>query len=258
MLESLKRVVRRSPLAGPSRWLHRWLWPLSMQELDARYNAETEAVMARVLTPDSICLDIGAHTGTVLQSMVRLAPRGRHWAFEPLPACVAHLRATFPHVHVCEVALSDRPGPVTFEHAVTDPGWSGLKRRDLGFEMTWETLTVQAARLDDLVSPETPVAFVKIDVEGAELGVLRGGARLLQRHRPVIVFEHGLGNADAFGTQPEHVWDWFTGVGYRVSTMARWLTGQRDLTRDRFRRQFATHQNVYFLAYPVPGQTPNR
>jgi FkbM family methyltransferase len=68
-------------------------------------------------------------------------------------------------------------------------------------------LTVQTARLDHLVAVETRVAFVKIDVEGGELGVLRGGERPLRRHRPIIVFEHGLGSADIFGTRPEDVWD---------------------------------------------------
>lgn len=270
MLESLKRAVRRSPLGGPARRLYgavrrstldatarrlvRRIWPPTIQQLDAQYNDETERVMARVLAADSVCLDIGAHRGSVLSSIVRLAPRARHWAFEPLPAFAELLRATFPQVHVCEVALSDRAGAVVFHHAVAAPGWSGLVRRHVEhlFATAWETLTVTAARLDDLVPLETQVAFVKVDVEGGELGVLRGGEQLLRRHRPVIVFEHGLGSADQFGTHPAQVYDFLRGCGFAVTTMARWLWEQPDLTRPEFVRQFETRENFYFMAYPDP------
>ena len=251
MLESLKRVVRRSPLAGPARWCHRRLWPLSISERDDQYNDETRAVMARILKADSVCLDVGAHHGSVLTDMLRLAPQGRHWAFEPLPTFAAHLRAAFPQVHVCEVALSDHAGAVAFHHAVASPGWSGLVRRNLEqhFATTWETLTVEAARLDDLCPLETPVTFMKVDVEGGELGVFRGGERLLRRHRPVIVFEHGLGGADHFGTQPKQVYDLLLDCGLTVTTMARWLSGRSDLTRAQFIRQFEAGKNWYFMAY---------
>src|SRR6185295_17458491 len=110
--------VRRSPLDAAARRLVRRLWPPTIQQLDTQYNTETEVVMVRVLAPDSVCLDIGAHRGSVLSSMVRLAPRARHWAFEPLPAYAALLRSAFPGVTVCEVALSDKIGPRTFQHAV--------------------------------------------------------------------------------------------------------------------------------------------
>ena len=111
MLESLKRVVRRSPLAGPARWCHRRLWPLSISERDDQYNDETRAVMARILKADSVCLDVGAHVGSVLTDMLRLAPQGRHWAFEPLPTFAAHLRAAFPRSTFARSRSVTTPAP---------------------------------------------------------------------------------------------------------------------------------------------------
>jgi hypothetical protein len=75
-----------------------------------RYDRETIAIMARVLTPASNCVDIGASEGSILRHMVALAPDGRHYAFEPLPGKASVLRAAFPTVEVLELALSDSPG----------------------------------------------------------------------------------------------------------------------------------------------------
>lgn len=46
---------------------------------------------------------------------------------------------------------------------------------------------------------------MKIDVEGSELQVLRGAARVIRRDQPVIVFEDGRGAADLCGTRPDDV-----------------------------------------------------
>jgi FkbM family methyltransferase len=221
------RFAQQLPGYRLGRWCYRRIRPLTLEGQNGRYDAETVAVMERVLRSDSGGLDIGAHAGSILRDLVRLAPRGSHWAFEPLPAFAAGLRAEFPLVEVCEVALSDVAGTAAFHHAVAAPGWSGLKWRDISphVDTRWEVLTVQTARLDDLIAIETPVAFVKIDVEGGELGVLRGGERLFRRHRPIIVFEHGLGSADVFGTRPEDVWDLLTGWELQVR---RWRDGSED------------------------------
>ena len=263
MLEYLKRIVRRSPLAGPARRLYHALRPLPLNDAErrnAQYDAETEAVMARILKPDSTCLDIGAHKGSVLTSMVRLAPRARHWAFEPLPAFATQLRAEFPQVQVCEVALSDTTGTVTFRHVVRTPAYSGLRERAYpgGQSEPVETIMVQAARLDDLVPPGTPVRFIKVDVEGGELQVFRGGQRVLIENQPVVVFEHGLGAAEYYGTRPEHVYDLLATCGLGVTLMASWLAERPPLSRAAFVRQFARGRNFYFMAYPGPRHNGTR
>jgi FkbM family methyltransferase len=66
--------------------------------------------MERELREDADCLDVGAHAGSVLREIVRLAPRGRHVAWEPLPGLAAGLRADFPGVAVREAALADQAG----------------------------------------------------------------------------------------------------------------------------------------------------
>ena len=228
--------------------------PAVVDDRNARYDRETVEIIGRVLVGDAVGLDIGANEGAILAHLLAAAPEGAHHAFEPIPALAAGLRDRFPTVAVHEVALSDASGAAEFHHVVSNPGYSGLRRRRYDRPDEQVVVTeVRTARLDDEVDPATPVRLVKVDVEGGELGVFRGGLGLLSRQRPYVIFEHGLGAADHYGTRPEVVFDLLTGeVGLNVTLMERWLVGGADLTRDEFVDEFAVCRNYYFLAYP-PG-----
>jgi FkbM family methyltransferase len=59
-----------------------------------------------------------------------------------------------------------------------------------------DSASVEVRRLDDLVLPSQPVSLVKIDVEGFDQAVLRGGQQLLLRDRPVLIVETWAGAHD--------------------------------------------------------------
>jgi len=155
-------------------------------------------------------------------------------------------------VRVHPHALGDKPGEVTFHHVVRYPALSGLRRRiDLSpaEEVREERVTVET--LDRTVPAGFPVALVKIDVEGGELGVFRGGVETLRRARPVIVFECGLGGADSYGAEPEEIFDVVTGpIGLRVSLLDAWLKGRNPLSRGEFAERFRKSLDFYFIAHP--------
>lgn len=219
--------------------------------IDRRLNRETLAVMRATLDASSNCVDVGAHSGSILREMVRLAPRGTHWAFEPLPALHEVLAPRFPTVHVHGLALSDRAGTSEFRHVVTKPMLSGFRERSETEGEKIEIIQVPTATLDEVRPVDVPLRFVKIDVEGAELQVLRGALRTLRRHRPFVAFEHGLGGADRYGTEPEQVYDLLAGdVGLRVTLMSRWLRGQQPFGREEFAETFRTGRAFFFLAHP--------
>jgi FkbM family methyltransferase len=224
---------------------------LRLLAADRRLNRETRAVMRRALDASSNCVDVGCHSGSILRDMVRLAPGGTHWAFEPIPALHAELVRRFPSVHVSGVALSDRPGTSEFRHVITKPMLSGFRERSETEGETVEILRVRTAPLDEVRPVDLPVRLVKVDVEGAELQVLRGALGTLRRHRPFVLFEHGLGAADRYGTEPEQVHDLLAGdVGLRVTLMSRWLRGQPPFGREEFADAFRAGRAFFFLAHP--------
>jgi FkbM family methyltransferase len=226
-------------------------------EKNALYNAQTTGVMTRVLTRRSNCVDVGAHTGTVLSEILAIAPDGFHFAFEPLPDAFDQLAASFgsrPNVSLHNVALSDAAGVSDFFHVVTNPGYSGLRRwkqYDRPNERI-EKITVGTARMDDVVPRDIPIHFIKVDVEGGELGVFLGARATIERSRPWLVFEHGLGAADSFGTTPDDVYRLLVGeYGYAIALMDRWLVGDRPLGRAEFADHFYKKFDWYFMAYHV-------
>jgi len=226
--------------------------PRARQSL--QYDRDTERIMARVLQPDSCCVDVGAHRGSLLADMVAHAPHGRHLACEPVPHLAARLRRRFPGVEIHQVAVSDVNGESTFCHVVDDPGLSGMRRLSKvkpGAQV--EIITVSTRRLDDLIPTDRTVHFIKIDVEGAQLQVFRGAEATLRRCRPIIVFEHGYLAQEAYGASTDAVWEELGDrLGFRISRLVDWLSGTPQLTREAFNRSVGLHpgSEFCFVAHP--------
>src|SRR5512137_410531 len=109
----LKRIIVGSALEEPARRVHglltgRGVDPVALK--NAAYDRQAFAVMRRCLGRDSTCVDVGCHEGLMLREMLRLAPAGRHHAFEPIPELYRKLCVAFPTVTVHGVALSDAAG----------------------------------------------------------------------------------------------------------------------------------------------------
>jgi FkbM family methyltransferase len=182
------RAARRVGLEPPLRRVQHVL-ASSERRRDWRDNRQIELLLAYTLAEDANCIDVGASDGDLLRHMVRLAPRGRHIAFEPLPEQAGALRARFPGVDVRQAALSDAPGTRAF-HRVRASHWHSSLEPMGRPASALDTLAVEVQRLDDALPIGYAPDFIKIDVEGAEGGVLAGALQTLRRHRPVVIFEH--------------------------------------------------------------------
>lgn len=196
-----------------------------------RDDLTTQAILAAVLRPDSHVIDIGANRGEVLEQMIHLAPDGRSLAYEPIPDLARRLAQRFPQTIVRPVALSQEAGTSTFHYVSDAPAYSGLRLRDdLPSEaQRVDQITVEVGRLDDDLPEGFQPALIKVDVEGAEVGVLRGATSTLQRFKPVVLFEHG--RADLYETTSDELWDLLTGSGYRIFNSE----GAGPYSRERFR-----------------------
>lgn len=214
---------------------------------DGRDNDMLRVILAATLSPDSDVVDVGAHHGAVLRDIVRCAPRGRILAYEPLPEMAAALRAEFPDVDVRQKALSDEAGESGFSHIVDLPAYSGLRLRSLPEgEHEIREIEVQRERLDDALPDGFAPALIKIDVEGGELGVLRGAHETIRRDRPVIVFEHGEGASEHYGGSSGDLHDLLCGeCGLRIYDLA----GEGPFSRAEFEALF-TAPIWNFLARP--------
>lgn len=166
------------------------------------------APLARLLARyPGVFWDVGANVGQTLIKLLSLDPARGYVGFEPQLECAFILddfiaRNGLTHARILPVALGDAAGVTTLyagsatdEMASTKPGYAGAQ------PVTPKSVPV--LRGDDVqaVLGTGPVGIIKIDVEGAELDVLRGLAGVIARDRPAIVFEV-LPNYEGFDRIP--------------------------------------------------------
>ena len=177
--------------------------PLSPADIrDSRDNEALHLLLVFALRSDSCCIDVGAHEGIWLEQFRRLAPRGRHIAYEPLPHMYERLAETYPEMDIRNAALSNVAGEASFVHVTDHAGYSGLRERTYPRAVSTQTITVRTERLDDSLPDDYIPTVIIVDVEGAEQQVVEGALETIRRHQPIVVFEHGLGAADHYGTTP--------------------------------------------------------
>ena len=144
-----------------------------------------------LLAPGEVFVDVGAHVGTWA---IYFALRGHPtYAFEAHPEIARMLRAGAAlcnvDISVGEYALSDQEGKAVWRNPAHNSfsGGGGSIVCDYHGDTRGHT-QVTTSTLDSVEWGER-VALLKIDVEGAELEVLRGGFRFLREHRPRILLE---------------------------------------------------------------------
>ena len=141
---------------------------------------ETEKIIALA---DGLCLDIGANIGCISQALV--VSGMRVIAFEPQPEVFKLLDENV----VCEkynVALGSVAGvakmPKVYYSAKGNFGGLGIGAKSIYGSYDVPVRTLDSFGLDD-------VGFMKIDVEGFELEVLRGGRETINRCKPIMYIE---------------------------------------------------------------------
>lgn len=177
-----------------------------LSEADMRDNERMRLVLAATLESDSNCIDVGAATGDFVADMMRLAPSAHHIAYEPVPELFERLKQRFPDLDARNTAVSDVSGEATFTRVQNAPGWSSLRDYDDIGGADKQVIPVRTVRLDDDLPTDFVPKCIKIDVNGAELGVFLGALETLKRHRPYVLFEHGRA-ARSYGTTPSMIFD---------------------------------------------------
>ena len=146
---------------------------------------------------DTTMVDIGANFGIYTLAMAQASRafdgggKGRYWAIEPASNTANHLRDSvsangFDNIDVLQLALSDSDGDgyLTLSHT--------SELNALADEAGDDTEQVKLSTLDSLAAEKFAghkIDFLKIDAEGAESDILRGGAKFFDENSPLVMFE---------------------------------------------------------------------
>jgi FkbM family methyltransferase len=182
-------------------------------------------VFLALISSGNVVCDIGANTGhyTLIFSNV-VGSGGEVHAFEPVPSTFARLRseveasAWHRNIRLNSVAMSDSIGNALMHMPGDDHGQASLARHDQG---SWRegavvsTFECKQSTLDEYARNLTRrIDFIKIDVEGAELMVLKGANSTLRKDLPTIFFEVSVDWCKGFGYTPEDVVNYLRSCGY--------------------------------------------
>jgi len=215
-----------------------------------QYDRFTKEIMKKNLLINSNCIDIGCHKGEILEMILKYSPKGKHYAFEPIPYLFEKLKKDFSHkAHIYSYALSDKKGKTTFQFVTNAPAYSGLKIRKYDISNPEiEEIEVEMTTLDEIISIDVKIDFIKIDVEGGEFGVLRGAKNLLMKNKPLILFECGKGASDYYETTPLALYNFITNeTGLNIYTLSSFTKKRVPLSKDEFVKYFNTNTEYYFV-----------
>jgi FkbM family methyltransferase len=206
----LRRFIHRVLPRGSRIWFQipagpgRGLWLKAEPYLEHTYFSGcpepcVQEEIVRHLRPAGCFYDGGAHIGYYSLLASRLVGEaGRVVAFEPDPANVDVLRGNLSrngmsNVEVIPAALWSHCGIVSFQRSAS--GWPEVSSRrgavviPNGKGPDPALIRVEALTLDAFAADHGPPTFIKIDVEGAEVEVLRAAQKLISQVRPVLLLE---------------------------------------------------------------------
>ncbi len=173
------------------------------------WEKSTNEVFRSLLEPTDTVVDVGAHYGYHTLTVAHLGvPKGRVVAVEANPRLydlltksvrVNQLRSRVDVVHC---AFSDREGEIVFVCPNDDPALGHVRAPDESLDDDGEAVTVPVRTLDS-VCEGLDVDFIKIDVEGHESQVFRGGERTLARPKLKMLIEYAPAFIEKQQTQEE-------------------------------------------------------
>jgi len=172
--------------------------------------AELEAIFGFLAPLSGIfrtghALDIGANIGS--HSIYFPQRFSKVMSFEPHPLMFRILdinASLYTNIHANPFGLSDQAGTAVLTEHAGNSGMNALQPNG------GEGLEIGLRRLDDLGLDVERLALIKLDVEGHEAPVLRGGLATLERAKPIILFE-------LLASDPGDKVEILSGLGYRFA-----------------------------------------
>ncbi len=164
----------------------RYRWKLNKPEI---------AEMLTRLPVGGTAIDCGGHKGAYSYWMaMRVGPSGMVITVEPQPRMVEIMKAAFPsgwkrRMTIVQAAASDCLGESVLKVRPSSSHGATLDEFEQGAE--FQSLPVRLVTIDQLVTDSkcSRVDFIKIDVEGHEISVVRGAMDTVARFKPALLVE---------------------------------------------------------------------
>lgn len=192
------------------------------------FEPEVMAYFLRTIKPGMVIFDVGANIGYFTTVLANLAGKdGAVHAFEPSLREFKSVSKTIKkngqnNVVLNQTALSEKTGRVTMNIAKTENmaalNTMGNITHPAAHEGDFQKIEVPLDTIDNYVVNKDlkRLDLIKIDVEGAELMVLKGAEKTLKKYGPQIICEFSDLTTKGFGYQAKEIFEWLVQKGYRA------------------------------------------
>jgi len=190
---------------------------------DADYELENYNFLKEQVKPGMHIVDVGAHLGLFSSVCSQLAgSEGKIVCFEPTPGTFELLQQTLglndcSNVTAVKAAVSDKDGMATFYVSeIAGCNSNSLIKNKLGGEP--QAYDVKLVTLDSITNNYSlKPSLVKIDAEGAELDVLKGGVTTFKKYKPILILGLHPAFIKAKNDSLASIWDLLMDCGYEIS-----------------------------------------
>lgn len=183
------------------------------------YESAEKKVFDMLLFDGMVILDIGANIGWCSLLWGKTFKNSTIYAFEPVPENYNYLVSNISlngltNIKTHNFGLSDKDGLVEFYFY---PGGACLAsaKNVIGYKQA-TAVSCQIKTLDSFAEGLNKIDFIKCDVEGAELLVLKGGVKTIDKFKPIIVLELIYEWSKAFNYHPNDAVSYLKKLGYRA------------------------------------------
>lgn len=221
------------------------------------YEKYTDLLFKKFIKPGNTVIDAGANIGYYTHLASKLVGNNGHiYSYEPVPKALEILKHNAPsNVTILNKALSDKSG--TFDFFIQE----GIVTSSLKPDASGTKIEVEVSTLDEeFKNQKSEVHFIKIDVEGFELNVLKGAISIINKNRPFIYFELLDIYANEFGTDYDSFSTFFKKINYALFWVA-WSSNELLLSPDKEKvgsYLFAIPEEQVHVAQPfLIKKTPN-
>jgi FkbM family methyltransferase len=223
--KGIARNINGMTIRFPARWSRYY---------ESNYESANYQFLRQELKRGDHVIDIGAHLGLFSASSSQLVGHeGKVICFEPTPGTYKVLRETLRLNHCANVvpvqaAVSDKVGTATFYVSHTGGcNSNSLVKRDSGDQLLG--YEVPLVTIDNVVSEHSiNPKLIKIDAEGAEMDVLKGGVRTFRQHKPVLILGLHPVFIQAKGDSLAGIWNLLQEQSYQVKL------DNKELNKDEF------------------------
>lgn len=197
------------------------------------YSRDIVLLLDKILKPGMVALDVGANIGEITMAAAhRVGPSGKVFAFEPMSPLYARLREHIESNRLSQATavkcgLSDQAGSAQLFSA-SETFHDGTEHKGLGTLYNSNTRAtpteiIEIDTLDKFIEGRdlTQVDLIKIDVEGAELPVLKGAGNVLARFHPYLIIEIQHETSEQAGYKATDILEFLEPLGYRFYTIGR-------------------------------------